>query len=132
MRVAVDTNILVRLVVADDHRQAEAAARLLRDARSIVVSLVCLCEFVWVLRRVYKLDRHSIAAALREVSNTASVVVDRPAVAAGLALLDAGGDFADGVIAFDSRRLGAETFFSFDKQAVARLSAQGTTSQLLS
>lgn len=132
MRVAVDTNILVRSVVTDDRQQAEAAARLLLDAQSIVVSLVCLCEFVWVLRRVYKLDKRLIATALRELVGAANVVVDRPAVEAGLALLDTEGDFTDGVMAFDTRRLGAETFVTFDKQAVARLTAQGHVALLLS
>jgi predicted nucleic-acid-binding protein len=45
-------------------------------------------------------------------------------VEAGLALLDAGGDFADGVIAYEGNWFGAETFLSFDKTAV-RLMAAG-------
>jgi hypothetical protein len=32
-------------------------------------------------------------------------------------MLDAGGDFADGVIAYEGKWLGAETFVSFDKKA---------------
>jgi len=45
-------------------------------------------------------------------------VVNRPAAEAGLSLLEAGGDFADGVIAYEGRWLGADTFVSFDKKAV--------------
>jgi predicted nucleic acid-binding protein len=52
MKITVDTNILVRAVVRDDEEQAEAASTLLKDAEIIAVSLPCLCEFVWVLRRV--------------------------------------------------------------------------------
>jgi predicted nucleic-acid-binding protein len=48
-----------------------------------------------------------------------------------MALLEAGGDFADGVIAFDGRRLGGETFVTFDKRAVARLTAQGVSARQL-
>lgn len=132
MRIAVDTNILVRSVIADDHQQAEAAGRLLRGAQKVVVSLVCLCEFVWVLRRVYGLDNNVIGTALRELVGAVNVVVDRPAVEAGMALLEAGGDFADGVIAFDARRLGGETFISFDRRAVAKLTARGIPARLLS
>jgi predicted nucleic-acid-binding protein len=131
MRVAVDTNILVRSVIADDRQQSDAAARLLRDAQKVVVSLVCLCEFVWVLRRVYRLDSSLIRMALRELVSAVNVVVDRPAVEAGMALLDAGGDFADGVIAFDARRLGGETFVSFDRKAVAKLTARGIPARVL-
>ena len=51
---------------------------------------------------------------------------DEPAgVEAGLAMLDAGGDFADGVIAYEGRWLGAETFVSFDKKAVEMLTSAG-------
>ena len=49
---------------------------------------------------------------------------NRPAIEAGLAMLDAGGDFADGVIAYEGRWLGAETFVSFDKKAVEMLVKQ--------
>ncbi len=50
---------------------------------------------------------------------------------AGLLMLDAGGDFADGVIAWEGKRLGGETFASFDKKAVTRLKAQRQSTQLL-
>jgi predicted nucleic-acid-binding protein len=50
----------------------------------------------------------------------------------GLALLEAGGDFADGIMAHEGKWLGGETFVSFDKTAVALLSLQGEATQLLS
>ena len=53
MKVAVDTNVLVRAVVRDDPAQADVAATILTDAELIAVALPCLCEFVWVLLRVY-------------------------------------------------------------------------------
>jgi len=56
---------------------------------------------------------------------------NRPAVEAGLAVLDAGGDFADGVIAYEGQWLGAETFVSFDKKAVALLIARGQSARQL-
>ncbi len=55
MKFTVDTNVLVRAVVRDDKEQARAAAKLLKEAEIIAVSLPSLCEFVWVLRRVYDL-----------------------------------------------------------------------------
>ena len=61
----------------------------------------------------------------------ANVEMNRPAVEAGLAVLDAGGDFADGVIAYEGNWLGGETFVSFDKKAVALLKAQGQHARLL-
>jgi len=52
-------------------------------------------------------------------------------VEAGLSALDAGGDFADGVIAHEGNWLGAEEFVSFDSKAVSMLKAQGSRARLL-
>ena len=131
MRVAVDTNVLVRAVVGDDPVQARIAADVLTDAELIAVALPSLCEFVWVLRRVYDFPISDVAAAVRALLAATNVEVNRPAVEAGLSILDAGGDFADGVIAYEGNWLGAETFVSFDKKAVALLTAKGQPTRLL-
>ncbi|MDP1692578.1 MAG: type II toxin-antitoxin system VapC family toxin [Burkholderiaceae bacterium] len=131
MKVAVDTNVLIRAVVGDDPGQANAAARILAEAELIAVALPCLCEFVWVLRRVYGLQASDVASAIRALLAVANVEVNRPAAEAGLALLEAGGDFADGAIAYEGSWLGGETFVSFDKEAVALLTAQGQSAHLL-
>lgn len=131
MKVAVDTNVLVRAVVRDDPAQADVAASILTDAQLIAVALPCLCEFVWVLLRVYGFQQADAANAIRALLAAANVEVNRPAVEAGLLVLDAGGDFADGVIAYEGNWVGGETFVSFDKKAVALLSAQGQSTRLL-
>jgi predicted nucleic-acid-binding protein len=131
MKITVDTNVLVRAVVRDDKAQAEVAAKSLRNATIIAVAVPCLCEFVWVLRRVYGFPSLAAAAAIRALISAANVEVNRLAVEAGLAMLDAGGDFADGVIAHEGRSLGAETFVSFDKKAVEIIAAQGVPARLL-
>ena len=131
MKVAVDTNVLVRADMRDDLAQAEVAAKVLTDAELIAVALPCLCEFVWVLLRVYNLQPTDAASAIRALLATANVAMNRPAVEAGLRVLDAGGDFADGVIAFEGHWLGAEAFVSFDKKAVSLLTAQGLSARLL-
>jgi transposase len=59
------------------------------------------------------------------------VQVNRPAVDAGLAVLKGGGDFADGVIAYEGAWLGGETFLSFDKKAVSLIAKQGRQARLL-
>jgi predicted nucleic-acid-binding protein len=84
------------------------------------------------LTRQYQTAREDISAAIRALLNTENVVVNRPAVDAGLAVLDAGGDFADGIIAYDGSWLGGETFVSFDKRAIKLRSALGQASRLLS
>jgi predicted nucleic-acid-binding protein len=132
MKIIPDTNILIRAVVRDDIQQARAAAKLLKEAETIAVSLPSLCEFVWVLRRVYGFGVQDIFAALEALLDAGNVVVNRPAVDAGLAILNAGGDFADGLIAFEGRWLGGETFVSFDKKAVSLIAKQGQQAKLLS
>lgn len=131
MKCVVDTNVLVRAVVRDDPAQYRAAAKLLREATVIALALPCLCEFVWVLRRVYGFGVADVASAIRALLATRKVQVNAPAVEAGLLLLEAGGDFADGVIAYEGKWLGGETFVSFDKQAVALLKASGQPALLL-
>jgi predicted nucleic-acid-binding protein len=131
MKIAVDTNVLLRMIVDDDEDQAKKAVKLLDTADMVAVSLQALCELVWVLRSAYKVSAPDIANAIRAVLNTRNVVANRPAAEAGLAVLDAGGDFADGVIAYDGNWLGGETFFSFDKKAVSILTGQGQSAKLL-
>jgi predicted nucleic-acid-binding protein len=63
--------------------------------------------------------------------NAANVVVNRPAADAGLSLLTAGGDFADGVIAFEGQWLGANSFLSFDIKAVKLAKAHGLSAEIL-
>jgi len=131
MRIAVDTNILLRDALRDDAHQANLAKKTLGAAELIAISLTVLCEFVWVLRQGYKKQPSEIAKALRRLLNSTNVVTNRPAAEAGLAFLDQGGDFADGVIAYEGHWLGAEEFVSFDKQAVSLLKAQGKRARLL-
>jgi predicted nucleic-acid-binding protein len=131
VRITADTNLLVRAAIGDDPDQSALAAATLRQAEHIALTLPALCEFVWVLARGYKRDTAEIAAAIRRLIASATVQVDRPAVEAGLALFEAGGDFADGVIAFDGRRLGGAVFASFDADAVRRLKASGAEAVLL-
>ena len=131
MNITADTNVLVRAAVRDDRRQADAAARLLRGAELIAVPLPALCEFVWVLDRIYNFTRGEIAEAIMALIDTSNVAVNRPAVEAGLAILRSGGDFADGIIAFEGRWLGGEVFASFDKQAVTRLTRLGHATRQL-
>lgn len=132
MRIVADTNILVRDALGDDPGQAKLARQLLDSAEVIAVPLSVLCEFVWVLRKGYRQSASQVATAVRRLMESSNVATNDAAVRAGLELLDAGGDFADGVIAHEGRWLGADEFVSFDKQAVNLLRAAGHKARLLS
>jgi predicted nucleic-acid-binding protein len=131
MKIAVDTNVLVRAAVRDDAEQTNAATKLMGRAEMVAIAVPCLCEFVWVLRSVYRFHPFDIARAIRTLLAAENVETNRQAVDAGLAVLDAGGDFADGVIAYEGRWLGADTFVSFDEKAVEMLAAEGVAARLL-
>src|SRR6516162_5843482 len=106
MKITADTNVLVRAITSDDVRQSKVAQSELANADVVALALPALCELVWVLSQGYKIPSADIAEAIRRLMNSGSVVVNRPAVEAGLALLDAGGDFADGIIAYEGSWLG--------------------------
>jgi predicted nucleic-acid-binding protein len=131
LRITADTNVLVRAVVGDDPSQSPAAMAALREAEQIAVALPALCEFVWVLRRVYAFPVAEISAAIQALMAAGNVRLDRAAVEAGLAQLEAGGDFADAVIAQEGQWLGGHTFVSFDRQVVALLQQRGVAAELL-
>ena len=127
MKITADTNVLVRAVTEDHEHQSRAAQIALKKADVVALAIPALCELVWVLSQGYKIPSGEIAEAIRRLINGANVAVNRPAAEAGLALLDAGGDFADGVIAYEGSWLGADTFVSFDKKAVKLMEAQGAS-----
>ncbi len=132
MRITADTNVLVRAVLEDDPEQSATARSVLSNAEAIYIPLPVLCEFAWVLRQGRRLSPEGVAAEIRILMQAATVVADRLAVEAGLAVADAGGDFADGVIAHEGRGMGSEAFVSFDKKAVRLLSDAGLPARLLS
>jgi predicted nucleic-acid-binding protein len=132
MKITVDTNVLVRAAVQDDKHQSRQAAKALKNAALVAVPLPALCEFVWVLSRGYNKPPSDISKAIHRLMNCANVVMNRPAVEAGLSVLEMGGDFADGIIAYEGKLLGAAELVSFDRQAVAILRSQGQAARLLS
>jgi predicted nucleic-acid-binding protein len=131
VKITADTNVLIRAITGDDARQAKAAQNALQRADVVALALPALCELVWVLIQGYKISAPDVSETIVRLINAANVVVNRPAVEAGLALLRAGGDFADGVIAYEGSWLGGDTFVSFDKKAVKLIHARGHAARLL-
>ena len=131
MRMTAAANVLLRAAVMDDPVQGSIAAEALLEADVVAVTLPSLCEFVWVLARGYKKSAGEVANAVRKLVESAGVLVDRPAVEAGLAVLEGGGDFADGIIAFEGRRAGGLVFTTFDAKAAALVRATGGEARVL-
>jgi predicted nucleic-acid-binding protein len=124
VKLSVDTNVLLRDALQDDPRQSSIASKTLLNAELVIVPTPALCEFVWVMRRLYKRPAEEIARSIRLLLSGDNVETDRSAIEAGLDALEEGGDFADGVIAYEGAWLGADEFVSFDKKAVSLLQSR--------
>ncbi len=112
--LAVDTNIVVRLLVNDDPRQG-AIARRLFESDEIFISVTVLLESAWVLESVYDLSPGDAAKALRRLLGLPNVrVEDAGNVAAALDVAQKGLDLAD---ALHLSRMPAEAeFITFDRE----------------
>ena len=127
--IAVDTNVLVRLVVADDDVQAGRAAALFQQ-NDIYVCKTVLLETEWVLRFSYQLDGVAVLRALRGIVGLQRVSVeDSLAVAEALDLLGAGMDFADALHLASSPE--AAHFATFDRRLKTRADAAAPGRQVL-
>lgn len=125
MKIIADTNVLVRALVDDEPKQSALAQQLLLNADLVAIPAIALCELCWVLARSYNIARTDIIAAIQGLISSENVVVDASAVEAGLAVMNAGGDFADGIIADHGQWLGGDIFASFDARALKVLEEAG-------
>jgi predicted nucleic-acid-binding protein len=121
--IAVDTNIVVRLLTGDDPKQLRAAQPLLAGEQ-IWIAKTVLLETGWVLRSLYGYDEIAVHNALSKLLGLANVQAeDESSVAAALSLADRGISVAD-AMHLSSRPPGA-TFASFDKPLVNRATRAG-------
>jgi predicted nucleic-acid-binding protein len=123
VRVALDTNVLVRYLTWDDEWQSSEAANAIETADALVVPTIVLCELVWVLKRAYRYTGAEIIAILRRLVALRAVELERPAAEAGIAMLARGGDFADGVIRQEADRAKCDRLVTFDQGFARHLGA---------
>ena len=115
---AVDTNVVVRLLTADDPKQSAAAKTLFRQ-QPVWIAKTVLLETGSVLRGLYDYEESAIREAFIKLLGLKNVhVEDEPSVAAALALTAQGIDLAD-ALHLTSRPAGA-VFVSFDRSFVRR------------
>lgn len=123
--IAVDTDVLVRLLTGDDPKQA-AAAQSLFAAGPVWIAKTVLLETGWVLRSLYGFDESAIGGAFAKLMGLGNVrTEDEPAVAAALALVGQGIELAD-AMHLSSRPPGA-AFVSFDRSFVRRATRAGAS-----
>lgn len=121
--IALDTNVLLRLLLRDDARQATAAEKAFAASASpddpAVINAVVLSEAVWAMRKVYALPKDKVVAILRGLlaQSDISIVPDEPAQRALAAWEQGAAEFSDYLIAEINREIGCEFTVTFDRAA---------------
>ena len=119
--IAIDTNVLVRLLVADDPAQTRRARKLAESDR-LFVPVTVLLETEWVLRALYRIPDADLRAGFRTLLDTVEVE-ERALVERALELAAAGLDFADALHVARAAR--ATAFATFDAKLARRARALG-------
>lgn len=120
---ALDTNVVVRLIVADDPQQALAAETLvMAELCTIATSVLMECE--WVLRGCYRIPPDLIASSFRDLLALQNIdALDGALTHRVLQAYEQGLDFADALHAAQRRE--GERFVTFDRQLVRRAPKAG-------
>ncbi|GFZ91288.1 MULTISPECIES: type II toxin-antitoxin system VapC family toxin [Sphingobium] len=114
----IDTNIVVRLLTADDEKQAKAA-RSIVDGNEIFLGVTVLLEAEWVLRAGYGFAPDEIARVLRGLAGLPGMLVEEPArIALALDWMEQGMDFADALHL--ARSAQCTEFLTFDRKFAKR------------
>jgi predicted nucleic-acid-binding protein len=118
---SLDTNVLVRYLAADDPKQLAAAEKLIEgsgaEREPLFLTVLVLCELVWVLSRSYGYPKDEIVNVLERVLSTDQFKVEREEIARrSLDLFRKGkGSFSDYVIGEISMQAGCRDVVTFDK-----------------
>ena len=119
--IALDTNILVRLITQDDPKQAALAERLIQHAaesgETCFVSDLVLCELEWVLEACYGATRSDLLTAVQELASRETFVFeDAEALHWAISLYQKSkAELSDALIGAKARTQGARTTYTFDR-----------------
>ena len=117
--IAIDTNVVVRLLTGDDPVQTPLAERLLAET-AVIIPHTALLETEWVLRYTYRFARDRIVFALRRLLGMETVSCTQfEAVVSAIGALEGGCDFADALHATTTHS-DAEAFATFDEEFARR------------
>ncbi len=119
----VDTNILIRFLVADDEAQTKRVYELFKKAESqngaLFVPLVVVLELLWVLESAYKVPREEIVESIKDMLLMPILKFERrPAVQRFVHLASKSRcDLSDLLIGCSAKEQGCESVITFDKKA---------------
>ncbi len=114
----VDTNVLMRYLLKDDELQYQLVAPyFLSNEYVLVIPIHVLCETVWLLTKSMKLKKELVLGIILSLTELDNVLVDESLVQAGVEFMKLGGDFADGIIAYETNKYDNSYLLTFDKKA---------------
>jgi len=126
IRVGIDTNVLLRLIVDDDEEQRSKVmafgSALNKDYRGLI-TLLGILEIDWALRSQYGFTRRRSGAALQKLTHIRGLDIEsHDVLLRALRLVDeSNADLADALIAERSAELGCERTMTLDRKAAARI-----------
>ena len=130
--IGIDTNVLLRILLADAPHQTASAKRLISEVlereETLYVSLPVLCETIWVLQSSYRQSRANIAKALEAILGDSLFQIESTnnvSIALGQ-YTQTNLDFPDILIGVLAKAAGCHTTMTFDR----RLSRLETFTQL--
>jgi len=113
--IALDTNILARLVTNDDPVQARQSAALIDTGNALFVPLTVMLELEWVLRGAYALDRPDILRSFEALLSVRNINFERQSdIQLALQYYQLGFDFADALHHADTS--GCKALATFDQK----------------
>ena len=116
--IAVDTNLVVRLLTKDDPGQAKRAAKII-ESDDIFIPKTVMLETEWVLRHAYGIDKIAISEGFQKMMGLSNVrVEDQQSVIQAVSWYESGLDFADALHLSSSTR--ADGFVTFDKDFIKK------------
>ena len=116
--IAVDTNLLVRLLTKDDPNQAKRAAKILESDVIFIPKTVAL-ETEWVLRHAYGINKDAIMKGFQKIMGLPNVrVEDQQTVFQAISWYGLGLDFADALNLASSMK--ADKFVTFDNAFIKK------------
>lgn len=124
--LGLDTNVIVRTLVADDPQQMAAAKEFAKGlGREYIafVTLISLLELDWALRSRYGFKKKEVVLAIGKLLRTRGLVIESHAlvVAALRQVENTNVDFADALIAGRSLEEGCKSIKTFDKKAASHV-----------
>lgn len=120
---AIDTNILVRLLINDDTKQCQIVYKLFNDCyqqkEQLFVSTIVIVETIWVLNKHYQMPRNEVIQAINDVLSMSVLIIENhDEISTALSIgTNNTYDLSDLIIGLIAKKNTCNTTLTFDKKA---------------